>query len=177
VPVGYPDTRDGARAAAANYAIAYGSSAMFHTDKRHAIVDAIADPAVKPALQAQLDQSFTAVMARFGLDTTGNPPQGETFVDRTVPVGVHLLTYTTTEAQVAVWSVGVVGLAGAGSTLPVTEAWSTATITLHWTNGDWKWVAFTQTDGPTPVGGVQTPSNAGDIADAVKDFEGLDYAR
>jgi hypothetical protein len=43
VPVGYPDTRDGARAAAANYTIAYGSDAMFNTDKRHAILNAIAE--------------------------------------------------------------------------------------------------------------------------------------
>jgi hypothetical protein len=150
---------------------------MFDTNKRHAILDAIADPTVKPALQAQLDQSFAAVMSRFGLDPNGNPPKGQTFVDRTIPVGVHVLTYTDDEAQVAVWTTGIVGLAGAGSTLPVAEAWNTATVTLHWVDGDWKWVAFTQTDGPTPVSGMQTPSTVDQISNAVKEFEGLDYAR
>jgi hypothetical protein len=53
----------------------------------------------------------------------------------------------------------------------------TTTITLHWVDGDWKWVAFTQTDGPTPVSGMQTPSNAAEIANAVKEFGGVDYAR
>lgn len=177
VPVGYPDTREGAQAAAANYAIAYGSDAMFNTNQRHSILDAIADPEVKPALQAQLDQSFAAVMTRFGLDSAGNPPQGQTLVDRTVPVGVHVLSYSDEQAQVGVWSVGIVGLVGAGSTTPVAEAWSTATITLRWTGGDWKWVVFTQTDGPTPVSGMQPPSNAADISKAVKEFGGLDYAR
>jgi hypothetical protein len=177
VSVGYPDTRDGAQAAAANYTIVYGSDAMFNTDRRHAILGAIADPTVKPALQAQLDQSFAAVMSRFGLDPSGNPPKGQTFVDRTIPIGVHVLTYSDDEAQIAVWTTGIVGLAGAGSTLPVAEAWNTATITLHWVGGDWKWVAFTQTDGPTPVSGMQPPSTIDQIATAVKEFEGLDYAR
>ena len=177
VSVGYPDTRDGAKAAAANYTIAYGSDAMFNTTKRHAVLDAIADPTVKPALQAQLDQSFAAVMSRFGLDPNGNPPKGQTFVDRTIPVGVHVFTYADDEAQVAVWTTGIVGLAGAGSTLPVAEAWNTATVTLHWVDGDWKWVAFTQTDGPTPVSGMQPPSTVDQISNAVKEFEGLDYAR
>jgi hypothetical protein len=177
VPVGYPDTRDGAKAAAANYTVAYGSDAMFDTEKRHAIIRAIADPTIKVALQVQLDQSFAAVMARFDLDANGNPPKGQTFVDRTVPVGVHLLTYSNAEAQVAVWTTGIVGLAGSGSTLPVAEAWGTTTITLHWVAGDWKWVAFTQTEGPTPVSGDQPPSTVDDISNAVKEFEGLDYAR
>jgi hypothetical protein len=177
VAVGYPDSRDGAKSAAANYTIAYGSDAMFDTNKRHAILDAIADPTVKPALQAQLDQSFAAVMSRFGLDPNGNPPKGQTFVDRTIPVGVHVLSYTDNEAQVSVWTTGIVGLAGTGSTLPVAEAWNTATVTLHWVDGDWKWVAFTQTDGPTPVSGMQPPSTVDQISNAVKEFEGLDYAR
>ena len=176
VPVGYPDTRAGAEAAAANYAVAYGSAAMFRTQQRNAIVDAIADPNVTTALRAQLDQTFSAVLARFGLDADGNPPKGQTFVDRTLPAGVRLLSYTDTKAQVAVWTAGLVGLTGSGSTLPVAEAWNTATVTLHWVDGDWKWVAFTQTDGPTPISGMQAPSNADVIADAVRGFEGLPYA-
>ncbi len=63
---------------------------------------AMADPSVQVVLQAQLDQLFAAVMSRFGLDSSGNPPKGQMFVDRTVPVGVHLLSYSDDEAQVAV---------------------------------------------------------------------------
>ncbi|MGI8682429.1 MAG: hypothetical protein ACR2JO_09965 [Mycobacteriales bacterium] len=177
VPVGYANTASGAQSAATNYTVAYGSAAMFDPSRRHAIVAAIADPVTEQSLQTQLDASFAAVMASFGLDSSGHPPTGLTFVDRTLPVGVHLLRLAGGAAQVEVWTAGLIGLAGAKSTKPVAEAWSTATISLRWTGGDWKWVSFTQHDGPTPVSGLQAPSGADRIAQAVRDFAGLRYAR
>ena len=177
VPVGYAHTVAGVTDAATNYAVAYGSAAMFHVDQRHAIVAAISDPSVEPSLQHQLDASFASVLPTFGLDAAGNPPAGQTFVARTVPVGVHLIRYDGTTAQVAVWSTGLVGLTGQHSVKPVAEAWSTATLTLRWTDGDWKWVDFTQSDGPTPVSGMQPASGAGAIANAFHVFAEPGYAR
>ncbi len=177
VPVGYPNTPAGAQSAATNYAVAYGSAAMFDPAKRHAIVTAIADPAVTQSLQPQLDGSFSAVTAGFGLDSAGRAPNGLTFVARALPVGVHLLRYDGDTAQVEVWTAGLIGLAGAKSTQPVAEAWATATISLHWVAGDWKWVSFTQHDGPTPVSGLQAPSGADQVSRAIHDFDGLRYAR
>jgi hypothetical protein len=176
VPVGYAHSAAGATAAATNYAVAYGSAAMFYTTQRHAIVAAIADPSVEPTLQRQLDGSFASVLPTFGLDAAGNPPAGQTFVARTVPVGVHLMGYDGNTAQVAVWCTGLIGLTGQHSVKPVAEAWSTATLTLRWTEGDWKWVDFTQTDGPTPVSGMQPASDAVAIANAVHDFGEPSYA-
>ena len=177
VPVGYAHTAAGATEAATNYAAAYGSAAMFHSTQRHAIVAAIADPSVEPTLQQQLDASFASVLPSFGLDAAGNPPAGQTFVARTVPVGVHLIRYDGNTAQIAVWSTGLIGLTGQHSVKPVAEAWSTATLTLRWTDGDWKWVDFTQADGPIPVSGMQPASDAGAIANAVHDFGEPSYAR
>jgi hypothetical protein len=173
----YPNTRVGAQSAATNYVVELGGAAMFDADRRHALVRRVADPAVEPALQQQFDAAFGAVLATFGLDERGRPPRGLTFVSRVLPVGVQLLDYTGSSARVAVWTAGIVGLAGETSTRPVAEAWSTTTVTLRWTGGDWKWVTFTQQDGPTPVSGLQPPSNARDVADAVASFGELRYAR
>jgi hypothetical protein len=173
----YPNSRDGAQSAATNYVVELGGAAMFNADRRHELVRRIADPAVEPALQQQFDAAFGAVMANFGLDAQGRPPSGLTFVCRVLPVGVRLLDYTGATARVAVWTAGIIGLAGARSTRPVAEAWSTTTVTLRWTGADWKWVTFTQEDGPTPVSGLQPPSNADDVADAVRTFEEPRYAR
>lgn len=72
---------------------------------------------------------------------------------------------------------GLVGLAGSGTTRPVQEGWGTTTVTLRWAAGDWKWTAGSFTPGPTPITGVQTPSDPQTIADAVDQFAGFSYAR
>jgi hypothetical protein len=177
VPVGYPRTRAGAESAAVNYAVAYGSAAMFVPAQRHAIVAAIAAPQVARALQAQLDATFGAVSAGFGLDSAGQPPDGVQLVVRTLPVGARTVSFTNDKAVAEVWTAGLVGLAGQASTKPVTEAWSTITVSVVWTGGDWRWESFTQRDGPTPVAGYQPPSGAEAIAAAANDFTGFRYVR
>lgn len=176
VPVGYPDTQAGAQAAAANYVVAFASAPMFAAATRHRIIAAVADPTVVQALQQQYDAAFAATTSRFGLDPNGQPPAGQQFVARALPVGVHTDAYTSGAARVSVWSDGLVGLAGTGSTLPVSEAWSTTVVSLRWEAGDWKWVTASQSDGPTPVAGLQSPSSAAAIANATSTFAGLRYA-
>lgn len=177
VPVGYPRSREGAQSAAANYTTAYGSSAMFTPTARHAVLAAIADPATRTALVTRTDAAFAAQTALFGLDPNGNPPKGLAFVCRALPVGTKLAQYTPDGATVEVWAAGIVGLAGAGSTKPVSEAWTTTTVRLAWSAGDWKLVDFSQKEGPTPVSGLQAASGAEEIAGAVRDFEELRYVR
>jgi hypothetical protein len=177
IPVGYPRTREGAESAAANYATAYGSSDMFRPAARQAVISAIADPGTKAGLLARADTAFRAQTALFGLDAEGNPPQGLLFVCRALPAGTKTVVFTPDAATVEVWGAGLVGLAGPGSTKPVSEAWTTTTLRLSWADGDWKLVDFTQKEGPTPVGGLQTASGAEEIAKAVREFEELRYAR
>src|SRR5262249_28904288 len=155
----------------------YGSSAMFRPTARQALIAAITAPANRAGLLARADAAFGAQTSVFGLDAEGNPPQGLTFVCRALPVGTKSLAYTPDSATVEVWGAGLVGLAGAGSTKPVSEAWTTTTMNLSWTDGDWKLVEFSQKEGPTPVSGLQTASGADEIAQAVRDFEELRYAR
>jgi hypothetical protein len=177
IPIGYPHSAQGAQSAAANYVSAYGSATMVHVDARHRLVNAIADPAIASTLQSQLDATFTAANTSFGLTADGAAPPGQTFVARAAPIGVTLLNDDGNSATVAVWTVSLSGLAGNGSTHPVTEAWSTITVTLHWTQGDWKWVSFTSVDGPVPTSGQQIPSTGQALQNAVNQFGGLRYAR
>jgi len=178
VPVGYGHTPAGAISAATNYAIAYGGPAMFVPAKRRAIVDATTDPAVWATQQAQQGALYSATADKFGLDQQGRPTAaGVEFVARELPVGARLVAYTPDTAVVAVWEDGLVGLAGTGTTRPVQEGWGTTTVTLRWAAGDWKWTAGSFTPGPTPITGVQTPSDPQTIADAVDQFAGFSYAR
>ncbi len=177
VPIGYPHTGKGAESAAANYAVAYSSSAMINPAARHRLIDAIADPAIAPTLQGQLDDAYSRVDTSWGLSSDGVPPSGQTFVQRSAPIGVTLVSSTADKATVSVWAVTLAGLAGPGSTHPVTENWSTITVSLHWTGGDWKWVSFQETDGPVPASGQQVLSGSTDLQKAVNQFGGLRYAR
>ncbi|MYW06128.1 hypothetical protein [Streptomyces sp. SID3343] len=177
VPVGYPQTGEGAQSAAANFVVAYGSYRMFQAAPRAAIIGAITDPTVRDGLLARADQVFRSQTSTFGLQADGTAPKGLTFVCRAVPMGTKSTAHTATSATVEVWSVGVVGLAGGGSVKPVSEAWNTTTMRLNWVNGDWKMVEFSQKEGPTPVSGLQVPSGAADIAKADGEFGELRYAR
>ncbi|MFJ8743519.1 hypothetical protein ACIRL2_29600 [Embleya sp. NPDC127516] len=177
VPVGYPQTAEGAQSAAANFVVAFGSDRMFRAQPRTAIITTVTDPAVRDGLLARADQTYRTQTTTFGLQPDGSPPKGQTFVCRAVPMGTKSVVFTAASATVEVWSVGVVGLAGPGSTKPVAEAWNTTTMKLSWVNGDWKLVEFSQKEGPTPVSGLQDPSSANDIAKADGEFGELRHAR
>jgi uncharacterized protein YcbX len=78
---------------------------------------------------------------------------------------------------VEVWCTDLVGLAGSGSTNPVSSTWFTVTEKLVWVGGDWKVRSSSQKDGPAPVNGDSQAATADEIAGAVQDFGGFTYAR
>ncbi|MFI9205043.1 hypothetical protein [Streptomyces sp. NPDC053048] len=175
---GFAHSEQGAQSAAANFAVALGGDGMFKKDSRHAIVDAIHTPDAAPKLQGQLDQAYsTDFLKNVGLQADGSAPKGMTFVSRTVPVGSKTTSYGGDDATVEVWCTGLVGLAGQGSTKPVTQTWFTITQKLRWENDDWKIVSSSQKQGPAPVGGDDRASGADEIANAVSGYGGFTYAR
>jgi hypothetical protein len=176
IGVQYPHTTEGAQSAAANYSVALGSSEMYATASRHAIVSTIVDPSAVDSLNSRFDTSFSAQAGRLGL-TNGKASNGLTFVARAIPVGSKTDSYGPDAATVEVWSTSIGGIAGQGSTQPVTEYWYTLTLKLKWQNDDWKIIDFTQVDGPTPIGGAQTVSSYGAMSNAVNQFGGFRYAR
>ncbi|MFH8729655.1 hypothetical protein [Streptomyces termitum] len=178
VPTGFAHDEQGAQSAAANYAVALGSTDMFQKGPREALIRAVHDPAVTDALVKNLDASYSAAfLAAVGLTPEGTAPSGLTFVSRTVPVGAAVKDYTGTTATAEVWCTGLVGLAGKDSTKPVTSSWFTITQKLKWVGNDWKIVSWDQTEGPTPVNGDNRASGAGEIAEAVEGYGGFTYAR
>ncbi|MFD8642358.1 hypothetical protein ACFV14_18880 [Streptomyces zaomyceticus] len=178
IPTGYAHDEQGAQSAATNYAVALGSAGMFQDGPREDLVRATHDPAVADDLLKRLDTSYSAdFLTSIGLDGNGDAPTGLTFISRTVPVGAKVRDYTDTSATVDVWCTGLVGLAGTGSTKPVTSTWFTLTQKLTWVGGDWRIASSSQTEGPTPVNGDNRASVADEIAEAVEGYGGFTYAR
>ncbi|MGA5003258.1 hypothetical protein ACPCB7_35150 [Streptomyces arboris] len=175
---GFAHDKQGAQSAAANYAVALGSAEMFKADSRRSIIQATHDPAVAPGLQDNLDAAYSPTFYKnVGLNDDGSTPSGLTFVSRTVPVGTKVVEMETDAATVEVWCTGLVGLAGQGSTKPVTETWFTISQKLKWVGGDWKISSSSQTEGPTPVNGDNRASTADEMAAAVDAYGGFTYAR
>ncbi|MDQ0581942.1 hypothetical protein [Streptomyces rishiriensis] len=178
VPSGFAHTQQGAQSAAANYAVALGSTGMFRTDGRHALVDTVYTAAAAAKLQGAMDRAYsTDFLAKMGLDADGNAPQGSTFVSRVIPVGTTPQAYSATTAKVAVWYLGLIGMSGTSSTDPVTSSWKTWTFDLQWTDGDWKIVSDEQKDGPAPVPGDDQAATSDEISKAIEEYGGFTYAR
>ncbi|MFI9153100.1 hypothetical protein [Streptomyces sp. NPDC053367] len=178
VAAGFAHDRQGAESAAANYAAVLGSDGMFNSDRRHAIVQAIADPSAVGRLQAGFDADYSPdFLKKIGLDKDGTAPAGSTFVNRTLPAGTKVTAFSSDAATVEVWCNGLFGLAGENSTNPVTNGWFTVTVELNWSGNDWKVLETSQRTGPTPVPGDNPVSDADEIGQAVEEFGGFTYAR
>ncbi|WP_371612635.1 hypothetical protein [Streptomyces clavifer] len=175
---GFAHDEQGAQSAAANYAVALGSAEMFDKVQRDKILDAIIAPSSLARFRTTLDMAYSAsFFANVGLNENGTTPDGFTFISRTTPVGTKVTKASGDQANVDVWCTGLIGLAGEGSTKPVTDGWFTISMELEWIDGDWKAVTHSQKDGPAPVGGDTRASSAHEIADAVNGFGGFTYAR
>ena len=151
---------------------------MFKAASRHAIDDAVYTPDAAGRLKGSQDQAYTPTfLGKLGLNANGDPPTGMTFVSRTVPVGTKVEQFGQDSATVSVWYLGLIGLAGSGSTDPVHTSWMTWTFNLAWTGSDWKIAADSQSNGPAPVPGDDTAASADAIAKAVEQYGGFTYAR
>ncbi|MEU6808906.1 hypothetical protein ABZ920_07850 [Streptomyces sp. NPDC046831] len=178
IPSGFTHDAQGAQSAAANYAVALGSTNMFKKDTRHSLLDLLYTPAAATRLRGPMDQAYSAeFLGKVGLDSNGDPPTGSTFVSRVVPVGTTVQQYGDSTAKVAVWYMGLIGMSGERSTDPVTSTWKTWTFTLQWTGGDWKIAADSQQDGPAPVPGDDRAATSDEISKAIDEYGGFTYAR
>ncbi|WP_326792589.1 hypothetical protein OHA79_25305 [Streptomyces sp. NBC_00841] len=175
---GFAHDEQGAQSAAANYSVALGSAEMFDKTKRDSILNAIIAPASLNGFRTTLDQAYsTQFFKNVGLNEDGSTPAGFTFISRTTPIGTKVTKNSGERTTVEVWCTGLIGLAGEGSTKPVTDGWFTIAMELEWIDGDWKAVTHSQKDGPAPVGGDTRASSADEIAGAVNGFGGFTYAR
>ncbi|MFF2130839.1 hypothetical protein ACFVW1_36870 [Streptomyces olivochromogenes] len=178
IPTGFAHSEQGAQSAAANYAVALGSTSMFQKAGRHHLVDTLYTSAAAGRLQGPLDDAYsTGFLNKLGLDAAGNAPRGSTFVSRTIPVGSKVEQYSATDAKVSVWYLGLIGMSAQNSTDPVTSTWKTWTFELQWSDGDWKIVTDSQKDGPAPVPGDDKAATSDEISKVIEEYGGFTYAR
>jgi hypothetical protein len=178
IPTGFAHDEQGAQSAAANYAVALGSTSMFNTGSRHSLLDALYTPEAAAELKGPMDKAYSSgFLANLGLDAEGNPPEGNTFVSRVTPVGTTVEEYTHAGAKVSVWYMGLIGMSGEKSTDPVTSTWKTWTFDLRWSGNDWKIAADSQKDGPAPVPGDEKAATSDEISKAIQEYGGFTYAR
>ncbi|MGW4623461.1 hypothetical protein [Streptomyces sp. NPDC004592] len=146
-------SRQGAQSTATKAAAVLGGEAMFNTEQRHALVQAVADPDKRGALQQAFDADYTAAFNRkIGLDDQGQPPAGAAFISRTLPAGTVVRAYRPQEATVDVWCSGLFGLTGKSvQEIPIKTSWFTMTVTVRWTHDGWRVSDFSQKDGPEPT--------------------------
>ncbi|MET3988269.1 hypothetical protein [Streptomyces sp. PvR034] len=178
IPRGFAHDEQGAQSAAANFAVALVSADILKPQVRSQIVRQVFVPDKVAELGARFDQAYGKdFLDKAGLDANGNAARGLTYISRTVPVGTKTAQYSDTSATIDVWCTGVFGTAGIGSTNPVSNDWFTMTLTLRWTDSDWKVESFSQKSGPAPVSGDRMAATAEDIAKAAAEFGGFTYAR
>jgi hypothetical protein len=175
VPVGYQRSRQGAVAAAANYATVLSSTTMLDRAKRRAAIKALAAPEAVGRLQREWDQA--AALLSKGLGVVDGGAGDGTVLLRAVPVGWRLEEYAGDRATVAIWVTSVLGaLGGSPQGVPVREAWGTTTVELRWVDGDWKQLKATNTDGPRPIADPDTPTAASQLVPEAQQFKEFTYA-
>ncbi|MEV5428257.1 hypothetical protein [Streptomyces sp. NPDC052701] len=178
IPSGFPQNRQGAESAAANYAVALVSADILKPARRTEIVRQIFVADKHASLEERFDRAYTKEFLNdIGLDENGDAREGQTYVSRTAPIGTKLTSYSATAVTAEVWCTGLYGTAGEKSTNPVTSDWFTMTLQLRWVNGDWKVESFAQKEGPAPVPGDNKASSADEMAKAVEEYGGFTYAR
>jgi hypothetical protein len=175
VPVGYQHSRQGAVAAAANYATVLSSTVILDRSERHAAIEALAAPETLARQQREWDQAVGLLSK--GLGVTGGGAQDGSVLLRAVPVGWRLEEYTGDRAKVAIWITSILGaLDGSPEGVPVREAWGTTTVELRWVDGDWKQLKATNTDGPRPIADPDTPTAASQLVPEAQQFKEFTYA-
>ncbi|WP_338684643.1 hypothetical protein QD712_29640 [Streptomyces acidiscabies] len=152
VPVGYPRTEAGAKAAASNYATVRGSYS-FLTDK-----------AVRHREIRGMTSARTAAAATADADRSADPSLKHRAVARTGVLAAHVLGFDIHKATVRLWTTTVRGSA-VGGTAPQL-AFRSVTVGLVWENNTWKMTSSSSGPGlVAPVDVQQTVSVAGDFAD------------
>ncbi len=169
VPVGYERSREGAVAAALNYATVLARP-EFITDagRRADILEAVATP---EAAQRYGREDYTGLAQTPVYRATR---EGKPSVWQTTPLGYRVEGYTEDEARVFTWSMAIVG---AGRASPV-ATFGTGSRRLVWRDGDWKFagdVGSTRS-GPTPaLAETASPTSTEQFRARLRALEGLRY--
>ncbi|MFF8432853.1 hypothetical protein [Streptomyces bacillaris] len=165
VPVGYPRTRSGAKAAAANYLTVAGSSRFLtNKDARHRAVAVMAAKGTAGTAAKKADQTAKEAVGSLRGDTS--KVSGKKAIARTGVLSAQVLGFDARGALVRLWATTVRGSA-AGHATPKT-GFQSVTVTLTWESGDWKLKdSSTSTGLVAPIDVRQASNLADDFSDYV----------
>ncbi len=163
VPVGYPHTQDGAKAAAANYTVVSGSTAFLtNSERRHRAVAAMSARDAADATGKKADLAAAESVASLRGD---NPEvSADQAISRTGVLSARVLGYDDQGAMIRLWTTTVRGSA-AGHATPV-AGYRSVTVTLVWEANDWKLKDSSST------AGLVAPIDARQASNVAVDFSG-----
>ena len=145
VPVGYPQSADGAQAAATQYVATLGGELMLDPGRRDLALAAVSpDGRPAPAVAARWS---TRPNAERATGAQHAQQAGLPMIAAAAPVLSKVMAYDGETATVAVWVTAVLGTNRLGS---LAQAWATEIVGLQW-DGDWKLAAYDSTPGPVPA--------------------------
>lgn len=170
VPGGFAHRRDGAAAAALSYLGVLPTLVGAEASQRQAVLGALAAPG-SPGVFDQTLAGLGLVDKAVGEARAALP--GARVLVREVPVSFTVAAYDDARARVEVWSVGVVLIEGRTD---ATEVWSTNTVELAWSGGDWRVWAWSRAPGPVPAASTDAPTAPAAVLAGVGTWEGLRYA-
>lgn len=138
VPVGYARTREGAVAAASNFALLTASDELFDSRALISAMKTLAAPEWQGQAEQQARNGYEFIKERYGdgADVSGSV------------VRYLVGDYNADRAIVELWAVS---LASGVASPDVDEVWSTLTVELSWVDGDWRISAHESSPGPSPV--------------------------
>jgi hypothetical protein len=163
-------TRPGAVTAATRAVTAFDGDVLLEPARLRTVVSRIASRGSRLQLIAAFAEASAQTRAKLGADTVPRP----VIVLRSVPVGYRVERYSSAEATIAVWYVGIVG---SGATVQPQQSWRTQVVSLVWEAGAWKVSSFASSPGPTPpLSTVETTYAPGDLFAAIPRFEEFERA-
>ena len=165
VPVGYAQTRGGAVAAATNFSAVLAGPLVLEPDRYRAAERVIATPSAQARVAAEGEQAITAVDG--GTQAIAEARRGVRVAVRYTPIAYRVTAYDIGRATVSIWGLWMVGEQG---WLAPTQTWSTRTVVLEWTGGDWKLARSSTSPGPAPQLGQEAARTA-ELPPQLTDFE------
>ncbi len=165
VPVGYPHTQAGAKAAAANYMTVSGSAGFLtNREIRHRAVSVMAAQGTVATATKKADHAAAGAV---------NALQGDNFkvsakqaIARTGVLSAHVLGFDAHGAMARLWTTTVRGSA-AGHATPK-AGFQSVTVTLTWESNDWKLKESSSSTGlVSPIDARQASNVTSDFSDYV----------
>jgi len=164
-PPALAPTRLSAVSAAARSITAFDGNVLLQPRRLRAVVARIASAESRAQLTAAFEEASAQTRAKLGAGTVPAP----LIVLRSIPIGYRVERFSTSDATVAVWYVGIVG---SGATVQPQQSWRTQVVSLVWEDGAWKVRSFRSSAGPTPpLSTAEIPASPGELFAVIPRFE------